>query len=104
MRENTYSGAATVLLQAMACGRPVVVSRTQAIATGYGLEDGVNCRPVPPGDPGAFEHALTDALAAGSELGARARETAEAFTWERFADRLERILRAAGVHHARGVS
>ena len=38
------------LLQAMAHGKPVVVSRTAAIAEGYGLEDGENCRLVPPGD------------------------------------------------------
>ena len=43
VRENTYSGATTVLLQAMALEKPVVVSRTSAIATGYGLVDGENC-------------------------------------------------------------
>ena len=48
VRENTYSGATTTLLQAMACGKPVVVTRTAAIARGYHLEDGVNCRLVPP--------------------------------------------------------
>jgi hypothetical protein len=40
VRENTYSGATTVLLQALALGKPVVVSRTSAIATGYGLWTG----------------------------------------------------------------
>ena len=58
VRENTYSGATTTLLQAMACGKPVVVTRTAAIARGYHLEDGVNCRLVPPGDLGALEHAV----------------------------------------------
>src|SRR5262245_61269024 len=33
--ENSYSGATTVLLQAMALAKPVVVTRTAAIATGY---------------------------------------------------------------------
>jgi hypothetical protein len=51
VRENTYSGATTVLLQAMALGKPVVVSRTAAIADGYQLEDGVNCRLVPRATP-----------------------------------------------------
>src|SRR4029078_6473269 len=32
VRENSYSGATTTLLQAMACGKPVVVSRTSATA------------------------------------------------------------------------
>jgi len=35
-----------------------VVSRTAAIADGYELEDGVNCRLVEPGDGQAFERAL----------------------------------------------
>ena len=51
VRENTYSGATTTLLQAMACGKPVVVTRTAAIARGYHLEDGVNCRLVAAGRP-----------------------------------------------------
>ncbi len=95
VRENSYSGATTVLLQALACGKPVVVSRTRAIATGYGLDDRVNCRLVPPGDADAFEHALADSLADGVALGKRARETAEALSWERYADAFERILRDA---------
>ena len=47
VRDNTYSGATTTLLQAMASGKPVVVTRTAAIARGYHLEDGANCRLVP---------------------------------------------------------
>ena len=39
VRENSYSGATTTLLQAMACGKPTVVTRTAAIARGYELED-----------------------------------------------------------------
>jgi glycosyltransferase involved in cell wall biosynthesis len=39
VRENSYSGATTTLLQAMACAKPVVVTRTAAIARGYHLED-----------------------------------------------------------------
>ena len=62
VRENTYSGATTVLLQAMALEKPVVVSRTSAIATGYGLVDGENCRLVAPGDAASFAEALGDIL------------------------------------------
>ena len=60
--ENTYSGATTVLLQAMALGKPVVVTRTQAIATGYDLSDGDNCRLVEPGDSAGFARALQSVL------------------------------------------
>ncbi len=96
VRENTYSGATTTLLQAMACGRPVVVSRTAAIARGYHLEDGVNCRLVPPGDADALEHAVIGTLGdAGlsSGLGQRARETVERhLTWSRYADDVRRVI------------
>jgi glycosyltransferase involved in cell wall biosynthesis len=96
VRENTYSGATTTLLQAMACGKPVVVTRTAAIARGYHLEDGANCRLVPPGDLAALEQAVAGALddrwlAAG--LGLRARETAERnLTWSAYANDIRRLL------------
>lgn len=96
VRANTYSGATTVLLQAMALAKPVVVSRTDAIARGYGLEDGLNCRLVPPGDIDAFELALVETVAgaeAAVSLGLRARETVErCFSWERYTDALWEIL------------
>jgi glycosyltransferase involved in cell wall biosynthesis len=94
--DNTYSGATTTLLQAMACGKPVVVTRTAAIARGYDLEDGVNCRLVPPGDVAALEHAVAGLLddrelAAG--LGLRARETVERnLTWAGYANEIRRLL------------
>jgi len=96
VRENSYSGATTTLLQAMAMAKPVVVSRTDAIATGYGLEDGANCRLVPPGDGEAFERAVLTVLAgadASVELGIRARETVErSLTWERYTNALWELL------------
>lgn len=101
VKENSYSGATTVLLQALATGRPVVVSRTEAIAEGYGLADGVNCRLVPPGEVGALEEAVRSLLDDGdaaARLGAEARATAErSLSWERYADALYGVvLRAAG--------
>jgi glycosyltransferase involved in cell wall biosynthesis len=99
VRENSYSGATTVLLQAMGSGKPVVVTRTQAIATGYGLVDGDNCRLVPPGDAEAFERALGEVLrddAHARALGASARATVEReLGWQRYVDRIERLLRDA---------
>ena len=96
VRDNAYSGATTVLLQAMAMAKPVVVSRTEAIARGYGLEDGVNCRFVPPGDVEAFELTLIETLTgadAAMDLGIRARETVErSFSWERYTDALWDLL------------
>ena len=99
VRENSYSGATTVLLQAMALAKPVVVTRTQAIATGYSLVDGENCRLVPPGDADALRRALGDLLrdvGTARALGAAARATVEReLSWERYVDRIERVLRDA---------
>jgi glycosyltransferase involved in cell wall biosynthesis len=96
VRENSYSGATTTLLQALAMAKPVVVSRTDAIATGYGLEDGLNCRLVPPGDAAALEQALAETLTgadAAAALGIRARETVErSLTWERYTNALWELL------------
>ena len=96
VQPNSYSGATTVLLQAMAMAKPVVVSRTEAIAEGYDLADGVNCRLVEPGDVDAFERALletTTGADAAVSLGIRARETVERnFSWERYTDALWEIL------------
>ena len=97
--DNSYSGATTVLLQAMALGKPVVVSRTKAIASGYGLVDGENCRLVEPGDAAAFGRALATVLRDewhARSLGARARRTVEdGLTWDRYVDRIEALIRAA---------
>lgn len=96
VRENSYSGATTVLLQAMALGKPVIVSRTAAIASGYELEDGVNCRLVEPGDAAALERAILQTLTgadAAVALGTRARQTVErSFSWERYTDALWQVL------------
>jgi glycosyltransferase involved in cell wall biosynthesis len=96
VRENSYSGATTVLLQAMALGKPVVVSRTAAIASGYELKDGVNCRLVEPGDAAALERAILETLTgadAGLALGTHARQTVErSFSWERYDATLWEVL------------
>ena len=62
VRENSYSGATTVLLQAMALAKPIVVTRTAAIASGYGLVDGENVRLVAPGDGDGFGRAVAAVL------------------------------------------
>jgi glycosyltransferase involved in cell wall biosynthesis len=99
VRDNSYSGATTVLLQAMALAKPVVVTRTAAIATGYGLEDGENVRLVAPGDAAGFGRAIADVMrdeGRAGALGARARATVEAeLAWSRYVDRLAAILDAA---------
>jgi glycosyltransferase involved in cell wall biosynthesis len=99
VRDNSYSGATTVLLQSMALAKPVVVTRTRAIASGYGLVDGENCRLVPPGDADSFERALREVLRdewRGRALGASARLTVERdLSWDRYVDRLEQLVLTA---------
>jgi glycosyltransferase involved in cell wall biosynthesis len=99
VRENSYSGATTVLLQAMALEKPVVVTRTRAIATGYGLVDGENCRLVAPGDVAGFVRALGDVLKGdfhSRALGASARALVEReLTWDRYVGRIEELLLGA---------
>jgi glycosyltransferase involved in cell wall biosynthesis len=99
VRANTYSGATTVLLQAMACGKPVVVSRTAAIAEGYRLENGRNCLLVPPGDVEALERGVSMLLEdpdRAATVGAHARATVERHLgWERYAAAVRELLLAA---------
>jgi glycosyltransferase involved in cell wall biosynthesis len=99
VRDNSYSGATTVLLQGMATGKPIVVSRTAAIARGYHLEDDVNCRLVLPGDLAALEHSVSSVLADSEHaaaLGGRARETVERhLSWDRYTHAIGDLLSAA---------
>lgn len=71
----------SVTLQAMSCGRPVILTKTRGIWTADLLKDGDNCVLVPPGDAEALGAAITQlrndpALAA--RIGASARATAVA--------------------------
>jgi glycosyltransferase involved in cell wall biosynthesis len=71
----------SVSLQAMSCGRPVIISNIRGLWATDLLKDGVNCLLVPPGDAVALGQAIgrvrsDKALAA--RLGRNARETAVA--------------------------
>lgn len=99
VRENNYSGGTISLLQAMAAGKAVVVSRTAAIREGYGLADGENCLLVPPGDAGALAGAMAH-LRTDRDLAARlganaAAHVRGAYTIEHLAETLDRLLREA---------
>ena len=96
VRDNSYSGATTVLLQAMALAKPVVVTRTAAIAAGYGLVDRENVRFAAPGDTAGFGRSLADVLRDEGDaraLALRARATVEAgLGWERYVGRLSCLV------------
>jgi glycosyltransferase involved in cell wall biosynthesis len=96
VKENTYSGATTTLLQAMAMEKPVVISRVGAICEGYGLKDGENCLLVRPGDMAEFGMAidklLSDSLLA-DKIGQGARTLVVAtLSWGKYVDGLVGII------------
>jgi glycosyltransferase involved in cell wall biosynthesis len=95
--ENNYTGATITLLSCMAAGKAVIVSRTAAIAEGYGLVDGENCLLVAPGDVTALRRAiqkLSEDKGLCRDIGRRAaRHVQNGFTLERMADDLAEIFR-----------
>ena len=70
-----------VLLESMAAGAPVVATRVGG--TPEALEDGVNGRLVPPGEPAALANAICELLA-DPELAARLGGAARRSIDERF--------------------
>ena len=96
VKPNSYSGATTVLLQAMAMAKPVVVSAVGAITRGYRLEDNTNCKLIKPGDVDNLEQAIS-ALLLNSDwrqaIGAAARRTVvEHHSWSRYVETLVHLF------------
>ena len=96
VRENTYSGATTTLLQCLAMGKAVVVSRVGAIRAGYGFEDDVNLRWMEPSSGESLARAVDGLLAdpaARQRLGAAARRHVEEnLDWNRYVRGIESAL------------
>jgi glycosyltransferase involved in cell wall biosynthesis len=99
VRDVPQPSGQSVTLQAMACARPVVLSRTKGLWCPSGLTDGENVTLVPPGDPAALARAvrgLLETRAHAEELGqaAAARVRRDA-TVSAYADRLLEICERA---------
>jgi glycosyltransferase involved in cell wall biosynthesis len=86
---SLYEGFSLPAVEAMACGTPVVASRTGALPEVVGT-DGAAGRLVPPGDAGALVAAvesLLDDPAARDRMGAAGRRRVEQrFTWRAVAE------------------
>jgi glycosyltransferase involved in cell wall biosynthesis len=85
---SLYEPFGLVALEAMACGRPVVASRTGGLAEI--IEDSVQGYLVPPGDPLQLASRLSNLILQPElrrQMGAAARERALQFTWEHAAAR-----------------
>lgn len=83
-----------VVLEAMACGLPVIATPAGGVADH--LVDGENGLAFPPDDADAMARAMIRLAldrALATRLGARARETALALSWERELDRLDQSYR-----------
>lgn len=96
VKENTYSGATTTLLQCMAMGKAVAVSQVGAIREGYGFEDGVNLRWMVPGSTESLVAVVDELLADEAQrlrLGMAARRHVAAHLgWDRYVAHMESCL------------
>ena len=89
----------SVTLQASACARPVVLTRTRGLWDPVGLRDGENVLLVPPGDPDALAEAVGRVLSdpeLGAGIGRSARRSVEdGASVERYAERLLAVCEQA---------
>ena len=83
----------TVLAEAMAAGTPVVATRVGGLAEV--VDDGVTGRLVGPGRPDELADAVLEVLRERDRMGAAARERAQRFGADAYADRVEALLVAA---------
>ncbi|WP_328414051.1 glycosyltransferase family 4 protein [Micromonospora sp. NBC_00389] len=94
LRPNVHVSGMTVALEAMACGRPIVITATPGMSDYVSSEWGVL---VPPGDADALAAAIIRLLrdpAEATALGAAGHKAVqEQFTTERQAQRLAELLR-----------
>lgn len=98
LREGSQPSGQSAALQAMACGKAVILTKTSGWWGEAFLRDGDNCLLVPPGDPAALRVAierLSAAPNACAQLGARARETVVAhFSETRMVSHLDELIAA----------
>lgn len=93
---NAHCSGVTAALEAMACGRPVIVTETPGM--GDYVRDGHDGLLVPPGDAQALAAAILRVAAnpsLGADLGAAGRRTVEeSLNTAKLADQLADLLRA----------
>ena len=98
IRDVFQPSGQSVTLQAMACGKPVVLSRTKGLWDPETLISGENCILVPPHDPAALGEAVNRLLNDGplrQRIGAAARETVvEKFGLDRMNRCLEHMIQS----------
>ncbi len=99
VKENSYSGATTLLLQSMALGKPVVVTRTGAISEGYGFIDNKHLCFSEPGSPDSLAGKIESLLGnkkIANKIGEAGKNNIQAnHSWERYIQDLARVLNSA---------
>jgi glycosyltransferase involved in cell wall biosynthesis len=81
VKQNAYTGATITLLQCMAAGSPVIVTKTSAIEEGYPFRDNENCLLVAPGDGKQLAEAMNRLYTDGNlceAIGDKAQKTVRA--------------------------
>jgi glycosyltransferase involved in cell wall biosynthesis len=96
--DTDFQAGVTTILEAMAMGKAVIVSRTRGQRDV--IQDGINGIYVPPGDVEALRSAITGLLAApdrAAKLGANARRTIESeMSLDRWTERIADVIRQSG--------
>lgn len=99
LRESFQPSGQSVALQAMACGKPVVMTHTRGLWSPERIRDDENLLLVPPGDEVRLTAAISSVLrdpGLRQRLGQSARRTVcEHFTIRHFADGMATVCRAA---------
>jgi glycosyltransferase involved in cell wall biosynthesis len=99
LRESAQPQGQSVTLQAMACGKAVILTRTRGLWGAGRMRHGENCHLVPAGDADALRAGIESLSTDGAyraALGAAARRTVEEhFTSDRMADEIATIVESA---------
>jgi glycosyltransferase involved in cell wall biosynthesis len=108
LQQTVQPSGQSVCVQAMACGKPVVLTRTRGLWSQAMMRDGENVVLVEPGDATGLRSAILDIAGDAkryARIGAAARETAcnEADITQ-FADRLERRCESVALKGHRRVA
>jgi glycosyltransferase involved in cell wall biosynthesis len=99
LKDSIQPSGQSVALQAMACGTPVVLTKTKGLWEDSGLEDGENVLFIAPGNPQEIVRAVAS-LQADPELNARMKDKARDYVLRygrisQFADRMESYCQQA---------
>lgn len=87
-----YESFGMVALEAMACGTPVVASQVGGL--GFLVQNGVTGYSIPDRDPNALAERLTQLICdpeLRAQLGAQAKDYAQAYAWENIASRMIQV-------------